>query len=379
MSTHPDAPVAVGEVAGDLLERLGEPPDIAIAFITAAHLAAFAPITTALRTVLSPGSFVAVSTASAIGGGQEAEETPAISVFAGHTDDVTPVALRARRTSADEVVIDGMRDVDLDHASAVILVADPYSFPTDAFVEDLGRRRPDLPVIGGLASAAPGPGGNRLVVDDEQMSGGAVAVVIGDGPDAPIVRPVVAQGCTPIGSPMVVTASERRSLLELAGRPALDRLEDTLADLEPDAQFDARRGLHLGIVIDEGLLDFDRGDFMIRAVTGVDRASRSIQIGDDVEVGTTVQFQVRSAAAASQDLWNRLSTAHGDAALVFTCNGRGERLFAEPNHDATAVVDRLDSDAVAGMFCMGEIGPVGGVSMLHGFTASIAVFEDRHQ
>ncbi len=62
------------------------------------------------------------------------------------------------------------------------------------------------------------------------------------------------------------------------------------------------------------------------------------------------------------------------AALVFTCNGRGTNLFTTPNHDAALVGQLLDTSAVAGMFCAGELGPVGGHNFLHGFTASVALF-----
>jgi len=63
------------------------------------------------------------------------------------------------------------------------------------------------------------------------------------------------------------------------------------------------------------------------------------------------------------------------SALVFTCNGRGVRLFGEPDHDAQIISDVV-GPAVSGMFCAGEVGPIGTRSFLHGFTASIALFSD---
>jgi small ligand-binding sensory domain FIST len=91
-------------------------------------------------------------------------------------------------------------------------------------------------------------------------------------------------------------------------------------------------------------------------------------------VGSTVQFQVRDAASADQDLHALLSGRAARGALVFTCNGRGRRLFGTPDHDAIVVGDLLGTSAVAGMFCAGELGPVGGRNAAHGFTASIAIF-----
>jgi small ligand-binding sensory domain FIST len=61
-------------------------------------------------------------------------------------------------------------------------------------------------------------------------------------------------------------------------------------------------------------------------------------------------------------------------ALVFSCNGRGQSMFGEPDHDATLVQHELRSPPAAGFFAAGEIGPVGGRSFLHGFTATLAVF-----
>lgn len=64
-------------------------------------------------------------------------------------------------------------------------------------------------------------------------------------------------------------------------------------------------------------------------------------------------------------------------ALLFTCNGRGTRLFPAPNHDAELVSSYLGGAPLAGFFCAGELGPVGGKNFLHGFTASLAIFLDE--
>ena len=151
---------------------------------------------------------------------------------------------------------------------------------------------------------------------------------------------------------------------------------EMIAALSPDDRQLAAQGLHCGIVLDESKLDYQRGDFVVRNVLGADRAAGAVAVGDVVELGATVQFQVRDATSADEDLRAMLEGHQGDAALVFTCNGRGEALFGEPDHDAAVVTDLLGVDAVAGMFCAGEVGPVGGRNYLHGFTASVVVF--RH-
>jgi small ligand-binding sensory domain FIST len=189
-------------------------------------------------------------------------------------------------------------------------------------------------------------------------------------------RCVVSQGCRPVGQPFTVTQAERNMLYELAGRPALERLLEMVDQLPPSERALAARGLHCGVVIDEHKLDFRRGDFLIRGVLGADRSAGAVAVGDAVPVGATVQFQVRDAASADEDLCELLAGQEADGALVFTCNGRGRQLFGQPDHDAAAVARSLDTAAVAGMFCAGEVGPIGGHNHLHGFTASMALFCD---
>jgi small ligand-binding sensory domain FIST len=141
----------------------------------------------------------------------------------------------------------------------------------------------------------------------------------------------------------------------------------------------ASRGLHVGRVVDEHLTDFHRGDFLIRGVLGLDQGTGGVVVGDTIPVGATVQFQVRDATSADDDLRAILSgraTAPPPSTIVFTCNGRGTSLFEAPDHDAAAVADLLAGPVTAGMFCAGEIGPVGSRSFVHGYTASIAMFEE---
>jgi small ligand-binding sensory domain FIST len=235
--------------------------------------------------------------------------------------------------------------------------------------------RPDLTVVGGLASAGSGPGGNSLVLDGDVHRDGAVGLAL------PPLRAVVSQGCRPVGDPMVVTRSQTAPggggfLLELAGKPALEQLTSLATELPPDDRALLARGVQLGVAIDERRVELERGDFLIRSVLGADHDRGVLAVGTPVPVGTTVQFQVRDAVSADEDLRALLEDVDGAAALVFTCTGRGVRLFGVDHHDAATVAERLDTGAVAGMFCAGELGPVGGRSFLHGFTASVLVFQD---
>jgi small ligand-binding sensory domain FIST len=176
---------------------------------------------------------------------------------------------------------------------------------------------------------------------------------------------------------MIVTRSAGQQIFELAGQSALSRLEQVAQRSDPDERALLAAGVHLGIVADEHKADFGRGDFLVRSVLGADRQSGALTVGAVVEVGTTVQFHVRDAATADEDLRTLLAGKRAAGALVFTCNGRGSHLFGTADHDAGIISGITTDQAVAGMFCAGEVGPVGPRSFLHGFTASVLLFDER--
>jgi small ligand-binding sensory domain FIST len=197
------------------------------------------------------------------------------------------------------------------------------------------------------------------------------------------VRAVVSQGCEPIGEPWTVTDATRNVLRTIGNRPALEVLRETLNALPEPQRSRAARNLLVGLAMDEYRDEFKRGDFLIRNLLGVDRDSGAMAVGAELRVGQTLQFQVRDARAADDELRHLLSETAGDlnmpapAALLFACNGRGVGLFGSPHHDAQAAQDLLGSPALAGFFCNGEIGPVGKGTYLHGFTASMGLLVSR--
>jgi small ligand-binding sensory domain FIST len=372
ISEHPVTTQATGEVVGQVLEQVGEAPDLAVLFITPPHLGLMSEIANTVRTVLRPGTLIGSTATAVLGGAREVEEGPAISLWAGHTGAVEPIRLETQRLNAGWAMT-GLPNGDVDRAGQLmILLTDPFTFPADGVLDRLRAKAPGLTVIGGMASAARGPGGNRLVLDDAVHTDGAVGVLLDPGV---VSGTVVSQGCRPIGQPYVVTRSTGNVIHDLAGVPALDRLREVVAGLPAGDRELVQHGLHVGQVIDEQQDSFGRGDFVIRSVMGADPEAGDLTIGDVAEVGSTVQFQVRDAHSADEDLRHLLAGQGGKAALVFTCNGRGSHLFGEPDHDARLVHEQVARGAVAGMFCAGELGPVGSRNFVHGFTASMVLFD----
>jgi small ligand-binding sensory domain FIST len=373
LSQHPVASEAVGEVAGELIEQLGgEGCDLAVCFASTHHVGAFEDMAPALRSLLEPRVLVGGTAVAVVGGPHEVEETPAFVAFAARLDRtaLTPVTLQVEETP-DGAALTGWPA--FEHAPGMLLLfADPFTFPTDGFLQRVNEDLPDLRIIGGMASSAGSPGGNRLVVDDRVVDHGAVGVFLDGGIE---VRTLVSQGCRPIGRPYVVTKGEQNLIEELGGKPAIERLQELAAAASEQERELLRRGLHVGLVVDEHKPEFTRGDFLVRNLLGADERTGALAIGERVAVGQTVQFHVRDADAADEDLRELLAEAEADAALLFTCNGRGRHLFSVPDHDAGMVEKLLGPIPLTGAFCAGEIGPVGGRNFLHGFTASLALFE----
>ncbi len=373
LSEHPVPAVAVGEVAGQLLESLGPAPDLAVLFVTPPHVGALEDAAAAVADILRPATIVGCAAVSVVARGREVEEQPAVSVWAARFGEVEPVRVEARRAPAG-FELPGLPPELPFEPRALLLLADPFSFPIDALYADVASRYPGLPVVGGNASAAHGPGGNRLVLDRHVHTAGAVGAFLGPGVE---VETVVSQGCRPVGRPYVVTRSNGNVVEELGGETALARLlQMTGTEMSEEDVELINRGLHLGRVINESKLDFERGDFLVHNVLGADQATGAIAVNDVIEVGTTVQFHVRDAATADEDLRHLLAGRQADGALLFTCNGRGMRLFGAPDHDA-GVLDERVGVPVGGFFAAGEFGPIGGRNFVHGFTASIALFKEE--
>jgi small ligand-binding sensory domain FIST len=285
-------------------------------------------------------------------------------LWAAHIDGLCPVRLAASR--------DGVEGFPTDVVSGtLLLLADPFSFPVDGFLEHLESTAPELAVIGGLASASRVAGGNRLVYNDQLHVDGAVGVLLPLGTG----RTLVSQGCRPVGDPLTVTGADRNLITELAGQPAAGRLKEMISGLDPETRSLMHMGLHVGVVVDEQKFDFRRGDFLIRNVIGVDEASGAVAVGDVVEVGQTVQFQVRDATTADEDLRELMHGNSAEGALLFTCSARGSHLFDDSDHDAAIIHESLRGAPLAGMFCGGEIGPVGDRNHIHAYTASVLMFD----
>lgn len=369
-----DAIAAVDVAAAKAAEALGGRPDLALVFLGAAHAGDADRVAVRIGERLAPRHLVGVTAGAVVAGAREIEDHHGLAIWAATLPGATVTPVHYPPPGADDVG-QPWPEPPADTA-ALVLLADPFTFPADAFLTWWDQARPGVPVAGGLASGAVRPGDARLLLDGQVVEGGAVGVALA----GVRVRTLVSQGCRPVGDSYTVTRADRNLIAELGGEAPVERIRATFTEAEPADRELMRTGLHIGTVIDEYRESHGRGDFLVRGVLGAQADTGAIAVGDVVRVGQTVRFHVRDADSADEDLRELLAgfTAEGapGAALLFTCNGRGERLFGTPDHDARLLTQALGGVPLAGMHCAGELGRVGNRSFLHGFTASVLVLDD---
>lgn len=380
-STKDDTFVAGRDVVRYVQRELqGERPDLAFLFITPHHARQLEEGAAAIAGELNARCLIGCTAESVAGGAREHEREPAITLWAARLPgvDVQAGQLRFDQTPDGNVLL-GLPDLSpaARSSATMLLLGEPFSFAPELLLERLAEDYPGLAVLGGMASGAQSPGENRLFFGRETCVDGAVAVTLSGDIR---IRSIVSQGCRPFGKSFVVTRTDRNLILELGGKPALEKLHEVASQLSQAELALVERGLHLGVAIDASKTSHERGDFLVRNVVGVDQTRGALAITDVVRTGQTVQFHVRDAETASEDLRLLLENAARDGAqplgaLLFSCNGRGRRMFDVPHHDAGALARQFDKLPLAGFFAAGELGPVGGQNFLHGFTASIALFE----
>jgi len=354
------------------------PPSLAVLFASAHFLGSAEALVASVAEQTGSLPLIGCVAEAVAGGAREVESEPAVALWLGAgLGPVESFAMEFVRTPSGGAY-GGYRFAQ-ETAGVHLMICDPFSFPADGLLAHLNEHVPGAVVMGGMASGGLRSRQTRLFLDGRVLSRGAVGAHL---PRAE-VHPLVAQGCRPVGNPYIITRADGNVIHELGGRQPLARLRELAAMLPGRDQELLAQGVHLGVVIDEYRAEPGQGDFLIRGVVGADPESGAMVVGDEIQVGRTVQFHVRDADSADQDLrraLDRESAALGGrrpaGALLFTCNGRGSRLFSEPDHDAGLIAKMLGEIPVAGFFCAGELGPVGRRNFLHTFTASIALFPD---
>ena len=378
--------VAVPDLLGQVQAQLGDQPgpaglDLALVFISSPLTHAVPEIAQRLRLGLKPKALLGCTAEGVIGREQEIEDSPAITLVAAQMPAVTlaPIHLQPGENDWPKLLLDPEEFKRLVAAPPdprlFILLGDPFSAPMDDVLVSFNACYPGVPVIGGMASGALRPLGNTLIFDDQLTHEGVVGLALSGALDVDLV---VSQGCRPIWRPFKVGAAHRNVILNLEGRPPLAWLQDLIPELPEEDRQLLGKGLFVGRAIKPGQEGLGRGDFLIRGVVGIDQGSGAIAIGDSLIEGETIQFHLRDALTAQEDLEMMLIPQMfrdpPRGGLLFSCNGRGTRLYDHPNGDIAVIQRSLENIHLAGFFCAGEIGPIGRANFLHGHTASLVLF-----
>ncbi len=376
---------ALSKWAAALRAELRAPKvSLGLVFVSPSLLPDAAQILQALRIHAAIPLLAGCSSTSLIAGGEEKEDFEGLALGLYYLPGAELKSFRFTQTQVEESADRGtdywpsQTGVISSQTNGWLVFADPFTLDCDTWLRGWDAAYSPAPTLGGLASGSVSERSTNVFLNGDVLAEGGVAISIG-GDVA--LQSVISQGCTPIGETWTITQADRNFIYRIGNRPAYEVLVETYNKLPPNEQQKCNGNMFVGLVINEYLEDFHRGDFLIRNLMGADPKSGILAVGALPRAGQTMQFQRRDAEAATEDMESLLTLAkekigstQAYGGWLGCCNGRGERLFGKPSHDASMIQQRLGPIGLSGFFCNGEIGPVGQHSFLHGYTASLCLF-----
>lgn len=382
--------LAVMDAAKTVREGLnGAVPDLAVIFCSAGFLDSYREFPKLVHRELGARVIVGTTGMGVIGVGREVEGRPAVSISAGTLPGVHIAPFHLDAAKVEELGVNPKRWADFlkvppDGTLHFLLFGHPFTVPVDDLVAALDQAFPAGRKVGGLASGGHSPATMALFLGDILVEEGAVGVALWGDLDFDVI---VAQGCRPVGPIMKVTKASGSQIYEVDGEHAYSRMMAVLNSLPEADRMLARRALFVGVAMNDfegqGQVQYD-GGYLIRNLMGADPAAGVVRVGHEFRAGETIRLQVRDAKTAEEELASMLASYRartpslgGAAAFMFQCNGRGTNLFADEGHDARIFMEGLGPLPLAGFFCNGEIGPVGEVTYIHGYTSSIGILRPR--
>jgi small ligand-binding sensory domain FIST len=309
-------------------------------------------------------------------------------------------------------------------AHTALVHADASTPDVAELVEEMAARTDSGYVFGGLASsrtksvqfAFSGNGnlkgqGAAGGVFSGGLSGVAFARAVQDADAGRLgLMSRVTQGCQPVSKSYQITACESNVITELSGQPALEVM---LGDLDislddPQEAIDKVRRTLVGLSgVSQSLADGTvrragqfGADVLVRHLIGLDPSRKGIAIADMPEVGMTLAFCERHAAAARADLMRVCAEireelepqevtaevaqalgaseaesaphlARGIAGAIYvSCTGRGGPHFGGPSAELQIIRRALGDVPLVGFFANGEIAR----NHVYGYTGVLTVF-----
>jgi small ligand-binding sensory domain FIST len=397
LSRRASLEAAIDEVVEQAREQLSESADLGLLFISSAFASEYARLMPLLHEKLEIGTLIGCSGGGIIGmntahEAEELEEEPALSLTLAHLPEVQVHGFHLDGEALPDLDSPPDRWMECIGVSAAdrpqfVILADPFSAKINDLLAGLDFAYPGATKVGGLASSGAGGNTTALFCNRQMYREGSVGVALSGNL---VLESIVAQGCRAIGQPYRVKECDRNIILQLedvqdrsAPVTPLDALRELIQSLDPSGRELAQHSLFVGVARDEFKLELERGDFLIRNLLGVDPRVGAIAIGDRIRPGQRIQFHLRDAHTSAEDLEMLLerykreigassSSPRHVGALLFSCLGRGARLYGEAHFDSRLFLRYFDIP-LGGFFCNGEIGPVGDGTFLHGYTSVFGI------
>lgn len=402
ISTRPSLEAAIQQVVQQTQDTLSAPANLGLVFISSSFASEYSRLMPLLQEYLSLPHLIGCSGGGIVGMSpeeqvHEVEGKPAINLCLAHLPEVKiqPFQLSPQDLpDLDSPPQAWIEQIGVDPADQpqFILLIDPMSSRINDLLQGLDYAYPGSTKVGGLASGGMAGGTTAVFCQDQSYTGATVGVALSGNIT---IESIVAQGCRPVGPVYRVIQGDRNIILEIEPESVatssqtseamspLEALQQLIQTLDEADRELAQNSLFVGVVRDEFKLSLEPGDFLIRNLMGVDPRVGAIAIGDRVRAGQRIQFHLRDARTSAEDLELLLksyqlnnplnSTNLSQAgALMFSCLGRGEHLYQQPNFDSE-LFRRYLNLPVSGFFCNGEIGPVGGGTFLHGYTSVFGI------
>lgn len=375
---EPYSESAVIHASRECLRALKRNPSLVIAFVTADYRPHLQDFLELVQLHAHANLIVGGSASGLIGTGVEAEACSGFSLQLLSLPSSRLCAVTFNEEQSDDFTQDDWKNTvgRAADSDAWLFFGNPLKVAAEPWLNAWSAAFPGVPTFGGLLSGG-SRGDDVFVFHNRQEVEAGVAIGIKGGVK---VHTVVSQGCRPIGEPHAITSASENVVKSIGSLPAYDRLNESFESLPAEDKARAAGNIFAGLAVNEYLDDFKTGDFLIRNLVDFDPNSGAVALAAYPRVGQTLQFQLRDKHSADEELRHLLSMKEREgiqpfASMLFVCGGRGEALFGKSNHDAQAVRSRFGPIPSVGLFCNGEVGPVGGSNFVHGYTAVIALLE----
>jgi len=360
---------AIREAVISCRKSLGGDPDLVIVSVSSDYRAHLPALIEHFQIDGHARRIIGSSTCGSFGVGKELENTSGVSFSFLRLPETSFELIRSKEAIGKSALLDSV-------PAGFIVMADPFRCGSQGPLREINTHFAGVPAIGGMITGGPEDEDLFLFTEEGKVEADFLALGLCGG-----IRmvPLVAQGCRPVGEPMVVTGSRSNVVHSIGGREPFRVLEEAFGSLGDSLKEAADGNIFAGLAIREEVDEFEAGDFLIRFIVGVDLADGKLILTSPPRVGQTLQFQLRNAGVAKQVLKENcesIKAEHGLPFSSFFCGGRGRgrRLYGEPDQDAAIIQEVFGAIPVTGFYGSGEFGPVAEVNFRHDHSLCGALF-----